>query len=182
MKRQKNEVNDISESEDNQDDLPSKSQRKRDALRAVELAKSLLALPQRKRDRFELSTEIADALNLGDTIRSNGARKRQLHYIGKLLRNSADYETYWQKQENSETKAVIDQGSESRELSADKQIRDRLLQDLAGTMNDLRTQYPNANTQLIRQLVNRFSKATEPDTQTKLLQSLATALAEGRLQ
>jgi len=183
MKKQPEETEDTFDTEDE----PSKSQRKRDALQAVELAKLLLQLSPAKRARLQLAVEITDALTLADGIRSNGARKRQLQYIGKLLRGSADYESYWRRYENpqllDETTNTAE--SQSPEPSADLQMLDRLLEDLAATMDELRVQYPNANVQHIRQLVSRINKlnnqaAIDPKEQRKLMKSLATALREGR--
>ena len=186
MKKHSNEFNDIPEPADEPGDSPSKSQRKRDANRALELAKALMLLPQRKRDRYELSADIVDALNFGDSIRSNGAKKRQLHYIGKLLRKSDNYETYWQIHESPHaTASTPDQTDDVQEAAADNKIRDRLLQDLAGTMGDLRSQYPNANTQLIRQLVNRIHQSadgTDAEKKAQLKRALDNALTEGRLK
>lgn len=185
MKKQSNEFDDIPEPTEEQSDSPSKSQRKRDANRALELAKALMLLPQRKRDRYELSAEITDALHLGDSIRSNGAKKRQLHYIGKLLRKSNDYENYWQIHESPlKTASHPNQVDEIPVLSADKKIRDRLLMDLAGTIGELRKQYPNANTQLIRQLVNRINQSAhggDTEKRAKLEQALDNALTDGRI-
>ncbi len=184
MIKQSDRLDDSSDSEDTSDNEPSKSQRKRDALKAVELAKALLQLSPGKRDRFGLTSEITDALKLADEIRSNGAKKRQLHYIGKLLRGSADYDAYWEKHEHPQNLPAP--RSETPDVSEHLQMRDRLLEDLAGTMTDLRSQYPTANTQLIRQLVNRIHKSTtnnasETDSNhAKLLQALTTALVDGK--
>jgi len=164
-------------------DLPSKSQLKREALKATELAKALLQLPHGKRSRLGLSSEIIDALVLADSIRSNSAKKRQLQYIGKLLRTNSDYDSYWQKYENPQlVESATDDSRRQPELLVDQQMRDRLLEDLAAAMDDLREQYPNANTQLIRQLVNRIHKSgVDPnEPKNKLILALSTALQEGR--
>lgn len=176
------------------DDAPSKSQRKRDALKAVELAKALLAMPARRRATFELPDEIDEALRLADDIRSNGAKKRQLHYVGKLLRGHSDYERIWQMHEAPAPARAAPHADNTGQQ--DEKMRERLLRDLSGTMDDLRTQYPQANLQLIRQLVSRIHKATSDgqirsaDNEaesaaserkiSKLRQSLLEALSAGR--
>jgi ribosome-associated protein len=199
MKKQVEDFPNSPESEDQQDELPSKSQRKRDALRSVDLAKVLLEMPESKRARFNLSTEITDALKLGSEIRSHGAKKRQLHYIGKLLRNSADYEHYLQWHENPHPQQLSEPPVTTGETklkdgeSQDNTMRNRLLEDLAGSMNDLRDQYPNANVQLIRQLVSRINKLSKTENdhpaddnsekqRNKLVNKLTTAIAQGRNQ
>lgn len=176
------------------DDAPSKSQRKRDALKAVELAKALLAMPMRRRATFELPDEIDEALRLADDIRSNGAKKRQLHYVGKLLRGHSDYERIWLMHEAPASAGAVQDTNNARQQ--DEKMRERLLLDLSGTMDDLRTQYPQANLQLIRQLVSRIHKATSDNQKnsadneaesavrerniSKLRQSLLEALSAGR--
>lgn len=191
MKKPPEDFSDLPQTDDQLNELPSKSQRKRDALLSVDLAKALQELPHSKRGRFNLTTEISDALKLGDEIRSNGARKRQLHYIGKLLRNSADYDSYLQKHEDPQLKQATPIAEEDPRQAQDRTMHARLLDDLAGAMTDLRSQYPNANVQLIRQLVNRINKSEsaadserhgdDKDSQlTKLQQRLGSAIAEGR--
>ena len=203
MKKQADEFSDLPEPADQLDDIPSKSQRKRDALRSVDLAKALLEMPSSKRAKFNLATDISDALKLGAEIRSHGAKKRQLHYIGKLLRNSADYELYLRRHENPYLEqsaelasALVPEPETATEDKAspesqDESMRNRLLEDLAGSMNDLRDQYPNANIQLIRQLVSRINqlKQSENEDQAKgkqikqhgkLINKLSAAIAQGR--
>lgn len=191
MNNNHNDPDNASEVDSLADEQPSKSQKKRDALRSIELAKGLVQLPPRKRDRFDLTTEISDALKLIDDIHSHGARKRQLHFIGKLLRACPNYDRYWENFENPQRREVAGTAikhAASIEDSNDLQMRDQLLQDLAGSMSQLRSRYPNANTQLIRQLITRIKKVDdllpgqENKAHAKLLASLSKALLEGRPQ
>lgn len=65
---------------------PSKSQRKRDAERAQALGERLVALSSQQLDRIELPAQLRDAVVTAQGIRARGGRKRQLQYIGKLMR------------------------------------------------------------------------------------------------
>jgi len=167
---------------------PSKSQRKRDALRTIELAKALIDLPVSRRNRLALPQEIDEALRVADNIRSNGARKRQLQFIGKLLRSGPDYEAIRQSFENQGMPELPAAGAKKESKSQDLQMRERLLADLSGTMSELQTAYPNANIQLIRQLVTRVNKSSTKisaddcdDARNKSLQAISEALAAGRI-
>ena len=66
---------------------PSKSQRKRDAQALLDLARQLAALPGVRFDALSLPDELAEALREARALRPGGARKRQLKFVAKLLRN-----------------------------------------------------------------------------------------------
>jgi len=66
---------------------PSKSERKRRMQALQRLGESLLALNDRQLAAIPLQDRrLVDALQEARRIRSNSARKRQLQYIGKLMR------------------------------------------------------------------------------------------------
>ena len=67
-------------------DYPSKSQLKRDAHAITKLAEQLLQLDLHILHKLELPDNILDAINTAKKIKQHGAKKRQLQYIGKLLR------------------------------------------------------------------------------------------------
>jgi len=66
----------------------SKSQRKRDAHQITELARQLVAMKPKALAALPLDPDIRDAITHCAEIRSHGARKRQLHFVSKLLRSS----------------------------------------------------------------------------------------------
>ena len=67
-------------------DYVSKSQRKRDARALLDLAAQLVKMPQTRLKKVPLDDDIREAVDFTRSIRSNVARKRQLHYLAKLLR------------------------------------------------------------------------------------------------
>ena len=69
------------------DELISKSQRKRDAEAAQQLGKDLLTLAPDALQSIELPENLVKALDEARRIRKHGALKRQLQYIGKLMRH-----------------------------------------------------------------------------------------------
>ena len=65
---------------------PSKSQRKREATALQELGEQLVKLTPAQLQRIPLPEELQATVRLAQTIAQRGGRKRQLQYIGKLMR------------------------------------------------------------------------------------------------
>ena len=65
---------------------PSKSQRKREATALQALGERLVNLTPSQLNRIPLSAELLTAVRLAQNISQRGGRKRQLQYIGKLMR------------------------------------------------------------------------------------------------
>jgi ribosome-associated protein len=72
---------------------PSKSQRKRDATAVQEIGECLARLTPAQLSRVPLPDELLAAVRLARTITQRGGRKRQLQYIGKLMRRLDEAET-----------------------------------------------------------------------------------------
>ncbi len=70
-----------------QEERPSKSQRKRDMIALQKLGESLLKLTPDKLARIPLDESLHDAILVAHSIKSHEARRRQLQYIGRLMRN-----------------------------------------------------------------------------------------------
>jgi len=67
---------------------PSKSQVKREMHALLDLGKDLVALPNDKLKRLPLSEALYDAVRLAQGITSREGRRRQIHYVGKLMRQA----------------------------------------------------------------------------------------------
>ena len=65
---------------------PSKSQRKREMLALQALGESLLPLEDERLERLPVTAELIDAVRTARAIRAHEARRRQLQYIGRLMR------------------------------------------------------------------------------------------------
>lgn len=65
---------------------PSKSQRKREALARQKLGEQLVKLTAPQLKRVGLSEELLGAVQLAQRVTQRGGHKRQLQYIGKLMR------------------------------------------------------------------------------------------------
>jgi ribosome-associated protein len=66
---------------------PSKSQRKRDAAALQALGTELLELAEADWNALGLQDNLIAALREAARVRAHGARRRQLQYIGKLMRD-----------------------------------------------------------------------------------------------
>jgi ribosome-associated protein len=65
---------------------PSKSQRKRDMVALQKLGESLLQLAPEQLDRLGLPDELAEAVRFHHTLKDKEARRRQLQFIGTVMR------------------------------------------------------------------------------------------------
>lgn len=135
------------ESDDLPEDLlPSKSQRKRDVKAITELGEKLLHIADDQLDSLPYPQIIA-AVRSCKKIKKGGARKRQLLFIGKLLR----------KVELDEVHHLIDRFDASSESHArhfhQLEIwRDRLIRQDKSAMDEIFQQIPSIDKQHLRQL------------------------------
>ena len=67
-------------------DKPTKSQRKREALALQELGETLVDLKPAQLNKMPLPEELREAVLAARQMTQHGARKRQLQYIGRLMR------------------------------------------------------------------------------------------------
>ena len=69
------------------EEKPSKTRRKRDMHELQALGESLVTLDDDEIDRLPIDERLADAVRQTRTIRSREARRRQLQFIGRLMRD-----------------------------------------------------------------------------------------------
>ncbi len=80
-------MNDIPE--DEEFDLgPSKTQLKKASLALQDLGEALTQLSDQQLARLPLSEELTNSVQQARNMRANAARKRQIQFIGKLIRNN----------------------------------------------------------------------------------------------
>ncbi len=66
---------------------PSKSQRKRDMHSLQALGESLVALPPHRLSSVPLDERLREAIEMAQRIKSHEGRRRQLQFVGKLMRD-----------------------------------------------------------------------------------------------
>ncbi len=69
------------------DEKPSKTQRKRAMHELQALGESLVALEDDEIERLPIGERLADAVREARTTRSHEGRRRQLQFIGRLMRD-----------------------------------------------------------------------------------------------
>jgi ribosome-associated protein len=68
-------------------DYKSRTQKKNEDRARQRLGEQLVALPVGRLEAMELPDELLAAIELARKIRSHGARRRQIQYIGVLMRH-----------------------------------------------------------------------------------------------
>jgi len=140
--------------EDDQESLEiSKSQRKRDMLALQDLGKQLVELSQDQFNKMTLPEKLHDAVAEARNIHQHGARKRQLQYIGRLMRELDP--TPIQEQLDTlhgNSQAAVQLLHEAEEW------RDRLLSNDAHQLEYFIQQNPHTDRQYLRQLIRNAQR------------------------
>lgn len=162
---------------DDENDEISKSERKRRMHALQDLGVRLVALREEALSGLDLPEQVADAVRHARTL-AREARRRQLQYIGKLLR----------RHELPDLVARVD-ALEAPARAATQRLhrvegwRDRLIDDDAA-LDALLSEYPDADAQRLRTLIRnarRERTAGEPPRSRRaLFQLLNETLAGSR--
>ncbi|WP_257387264.1 ribosome biogenesis factor YjgA [Tahibacter caeni] len=139
-------------SEDDGDDSPSRSQRRRDALAVFELAERLVALSDAQLAQLALDEDIRDEVEKARRVTQQIARKRQIQYLAKILRRRED--------ELPPLRAQLDHDRqlarrETAELHRLEEWRERLIADGDEALAQLLNVFPAADRQHLRQLARQ---------------------------
>jgi ribosome-associated protein len=147
---------------------PSKTRLKQEALDLQQLGTDLLEVSESDWLALQLPERLIDALReTRRTPAGGGARKRQLQYLGKIMRET-DPEP-------------IREFFRQRGLSAQRQIeahhqlehwRDRLIELGDAVIEELLQQYPQADRQHLRQLVRQAHKERDQQKPPKSSRAL----------
>jgi len=128
---------------------PSKSQRKRDSQALEQLGSELVALSAAQLQPLPLPHELREAVALAQRIHEHGGRRRQIKFIGKLLRR-LDSEPI------ATAVARLQAGSAAETALQHRceQWRSRLLAPESGqiALTELLDHFPHADRQRLRQL------------------------------
>jgi len=126
----------------------SKSQLKRESHALQEMGEELVKLPSAKLAKIPMPDDLADAVALARKIKARGGLKRQLQYIGKIMR-SIDAEPIASALEELKNAA----GKEAAKFHRLEQWRDRLVNEGDAALGELLDEFPTADRQHLRQLV-----------------------------
>lgn len=155
---------------------PSKTQRKLEMHALQALGKALTILPKQRLQQLGLPEKLLEAILEYQRIRSNGALKRQLQYIGRLMREVDPTPIREQ--------LAIWQGTSDIHnawLHRVENLRESLMTDDHALQMLLNT-YPDADSQQLRTLIRNARKEKEaakpPKHYRELFQTLKTIIPE----
>lgn len=141
------------EDEDEEIIYVSKSQLKRESHALQAMGEELVELSAAKLAKIPMPDELADAVALARKIRARGGRKRQLQYIGKIMR-SIDATPIEQALADLKNAA----GKEAAKFHRLEQWRDRLVDEGDAALGDLLEAFPDADRQHLRQLIRNAQR------------------------
>ena len=133
-------------------DRPSKSQVKRDLHALLDLGRELVDLSPERLKQLPLAERLYDAIRLAQRTPSREGLRRQIHYVGKLVRDAPADEIRakldeWKNGSRKQTAAL-------HHLEA---RRDKLLRD-DDALTELLAEYPQADSQQLRTMIREGRK------------------------
>jgi ribosome-associated protein len=155
--------------EDAQDAGPSKTQRKAAAHAAQELGAALVAAPRDQLARIEMPEALRDAVVAMHDMRTHEAKRRQLQYIGKLMRKLDETEHAAMAAHFAATRAQAAQATVI--LHRIEHWRDRLLAE-PEAIGEFAAAWPGTDLQPLRTLIRnarREHEAGKPPKSARLL-------------
>ena len=175
-KRKKKEAFDWEDEDQEEIIWVSKSEIKRDAEDLKQLGEKLVNLTKANLTKIPLDDSLKDAIELAQRLQKE-ARRRQLQYIGKLLR-SIDAEPIREALEKIENKHNQQQAM----LHKLEILRDELITKGDAALTDLLNEHPSADRQQLRNVIRAAQKEKEQNKPSKayreIYQILKTLILE----
>ncbi|WP_417926414.1 ribosome biogenesis factor YjgA [Cupriavidus nantongensis] len=161
-----------------EDDEPkSKSQRKRDMTALQDLGAELEALPRDRLARVPMPEALADAIHEARRINSHEGKRRQMQYVGKIMRGLEDEEVEVIRQALEGFKGTSK--AETARMHLIERWRELLLADDAALTRFL-GEHPGIDVQALRNTIRNARKEKElgkpPRYFRELFQAIKTAL------
>ncbi|MFT5519787.1 MAG: ribosome-associated protein [Enterobacterales bacterium] len=141
----------------------SKTEVKKEMVVLQQLGIKLVELSDSQLNKIPLPENLIDSIKLAKTITKNGGLKRQLKYVGKLMRH-VDPEPIIQAMDD------IENGHKKNKQSfhLKEQWRDWLLEGGKDKLTEFLNQYPSADMQRLRQLVRNHNTAKTEDKKKQI--------------
>jgi ribosome-associated protein len=161
---------------DNGYDRPSKSQLKRDMIALQVLGQALVDLPKDALKRMPMPEKLADAVRDARRITDHEGKRRQLQYVGRVMRTLTDAETDALRTALDAQRGV--NKAATARLHWIERTREQLLADDAALTAFIR-QHPDADPQEGRTLIRNARKEAQlskpPRYYRELFQWIKTA-------
>ena len=164
--------------DENQEEIiwVSKSEIKRDAEQLKKLGAKLVELTQTNLEKIPLDETLLDAVELAQRLQKE-AKRRQLQYIGKLLRN-IDVEPIQEALDKLENK----HNQQQVILHKLELLRDELIAKGDDALAGLLNSYPQADRQHLRNLIRSAQKEKEQNKPPKAYREIFQYLKELMLE
>ncbi len=134
-------------------DYKSKTEKKKEATALQELGEKLVKLPNDQLEGIDMPEELYSAVRQARTIKSHIALKRQMQFIGTLMRKIDPAPV-------QEAIDDIEQGSYKKtlEFKETERWRDELIAGNRELLEEILVQYPSADRQQLSQLIRNALK------------------------
>jgi ribosome-associated protein len=146
------------DADDNGYDRPSKSQLKRDMHALQELGEALIALPKDALKRMPMPEKLDEAVREARRITDHEGKRRQVQYVGRVMRSLLDEETAALRTALDSYRGV--NRAETAKLHWIERTREKLLADDAA-LTDFIRQHPGVDPQEGRTLIRNARKERE---------------------
>ena len=150
----------------------SKTEMKTDMDALQKLGEELVGLKPSVLDKFPLSEDLAQAIKDAQRFK-NEAKRRQLQYIGKVMRNvdPEPIQAALDKVRNKHSQATA-------ELHKLEQLRDRVVAEGDAAISEVMEMYPEADRQRLRQLARQANKEKSANKPAKSSREIFQILKE----
>ncbi|WP_455365110.1 ribosome biogenesis factor YjgA [Kaarinaea lacus] len=140
----------------------SKSQMKREMLALQALGEKLLELSIDQLTQLSLPDDLSNALLQAKQIKKHGAKRRQLQYIGRLMRDvdADDIRAQYEHVTQQSAQAV-------QQLHKIEKWRERLLQEGDDALQALIEEFPNLDRNHLRQLIRTAKQESSQNSPPK---------------
>ncbi|MCK8088327.1 ribosome biogenesis factor YjgA [Vibrio sp. 1CM8B] len=154
----------------------SKTEMKTDMDALQKLGEELVGLKPSVLDKFPLSEDLAQAIKDAQRFK-NEAKRRQLQYIGKVMRNvdPEPIQAALDKVRNKHSQATA-------ELHKLEQLRDRVVAEGDAAISEVMDMYPEADRQRLRQLARQAKKEKSANKPSKSSREIFQILKELKLE
>lgn len=158
------------------DDLPSKSQRKRDMDALQDIGEELTQLNEQQLASVDLPESLRDAVLEARAMKRTEARRRQMQYVGKLMRQV----------DPAPIRVKLDgflsvSAEQTAQLHHIERWRERLIDD-PQAVSEFIAAYPEADSQQLRTLIRNVTTERErgkPPKHFRALFQMIRGLADG---
>lgn len=149
------------------DDLPSRSQLKRDSQELRDMGEQLVLMANSHLEKINMDSSLLAAIKEARRLKNLDARRRQIQYIGKLMRNMDLTEIRYSIEKLNHQSQTFRQHFAQLE-----QWRDRMIDEGNSAIEEFLMAYPNADRQQIRNLLRQAGREKTGSAKTKLFKYL----------